>query len=283
MNSTYIGVDLGGSTLKAVCTDADGAVLRRSIAPAGGRIARQQLFDAVKTSIAVVSGSGKADRIGLCFGGAIQPNGTMFPKSTNLPNIANLPLVHAFESQLGCKIRIDNDARAAMRGEAWSGAAREARNAITITFGTGIGSGIMIDRKIVPGAHGRAGEVGVWKLNDPPEAGEWLSFEDTSAPGRVEAKTGKRFAAMFASGAAQDMIRWTGRAIANVHLLLDLDVAVLLGGIMEQGEPLREAIETAFRQACQDDYHSGFEIKLGSLGALAGAVGAASLWRFDQQ
>ncbi|MFN0193389.1 MAG: ROK family protein [Aestuariivirga sp.] len=277
MSDDFIGIDLGGSTLKAVRVNGVGRVLLRHIGPAGGKIVREDLVNVVRKALQHLSF--KEGPIGICFGGAIQPNGMMLPTSTNLPNIANLPLVRYFEQQLGCTVRIENDARAAMLGEAWSGAARNVRSAITLTFGTGIGSGIMLDRKIISGAHGRAGEIGVWKLNDEPLQGEWLTYEDLAAPGRVETKTGKRFESIFKSGEAKNMIIWTGRALANAHLLLDLEMAVLLGGITELGEPLRAAVARAFQSSCQEDYQDGFEIKLGEHGAFAGAVGAASLWR----
>jgi glucokinase len=279
MNETLVGIDLGGSTLKAVCTDSAGRVLREHVASAGGLIPQDTLVAKIREAIEVVSPESYPSRIGMALGGAIQPDGTMLPTSTNLPNIANLPLVVFFEKEISCKIRVENDARTAMRGEAWSGAAKSVRSAMTITFGTGIGCGLMIDGKIVEGANGRAGEIGVWKLNDQDRDGNWPSYEDTAAPGRVERKTGKRFRDMFASDEATAMIALTGRAIANAHLLLDLEMAVLLGGITELGEPLRIAVDSAFRKACQEDYQPGFEIRLGQLGTLAGAVGAAALWR----
>lgn len=283
MTTHFIGIDLGGSTLKAVRTDAQGIVLQQHIAPAGGMIAREDLIIRMKQAIKAVVLGGQVKRVGVALGGAIQPNGVMLPTSTNLPNIANQPLVSYFERELSADIRIENDARAAMRGECWSGVAKNTRNAMTITFGTGIGCGLLINGKIIAGAHGRAGEIGVWKLNEDDPTNEWLSYEDAAAPGRVERRSGKKFQDMFASSGACHMLALTGRAIANAHLLLDLEMAVLLGGITELGEPLRAAIERSFRKACQHDYQPGFEIRLGQLGALAGAVGAASLWRDHNQ
>jgi predicted NBD/HSP70 family sugar kinase len=273
MTRTFLGIDFGGSSLKAVCTDHNGKIIRSHVATAGGTIPREALIKAARQAIQIVSDASAVSEIGLAFGGAIQPDGTMLPGSTNLPNIANVPLIAFFETELGCKVQIENDARAAMRGEAWSGAAKDTRNAMTLTFGTGIGSGIMLDRKIITGSHGKAGEIGVWKLG-----GDERTYEDACAPGRVEKATGKTFSDMFAKGEAQTMIDMTDRAIANAHLFLDLQAVILLGGITELGEPLRAAIEKAFKASCLVDYHSGLEIKIGEHGALAGAVGAASLW-----
>jgi predicted NBD/HSP70 family sugar kinase len=273
VTSFFVGIDFGGSTLKAVRADQSGRIVQSHIAPAGGAIPAGDLMDAARHAILEVSRGDPVSGVGLAFGGAIQPNGTMSAASTNLPNIADKPLVPYFEAELGCEVRIENDARAAMRGEAWSGAARRIRDAMTLTFGTGIGSGVMLDRRIVAGAHGKAGEIGVWKLG-----GDETAYEDACAPGRVERATGRRVSAMFAGDGAREMLAMTGRAIANAHLLLDLQAVVLLGGITDLGEPFRAAIENAFMESCMEDYRSGLAIRLGEHGALAGAVGAASLW-----
>jgi glucokinase len=274
MSGLFYGIDFGGSSLKAVCADGQGVVLRSRIVAVGGTAARDVLLEAARDALQHVSAQGAVAHVGLAFGGAIQPDGTMLPTSSNLPNLAHVPLVSFFEKELAASVRIENDARAAMRGEAWSGAARGLSNAMTITFGTGIGSGIMLGGKILNGSHGTAGEIGVWVLAD-----DGVRFEDACAPGRVERSTGQRFDEMFARGKAHNMLERMGRAIANAHLLLDLEAVVLLGGITEIGETWRKAIENAFNASCPADYHHGFSIRLGAHGALAGAVGAASLWR----
>lgn len=273
MTEPLIGLDFGGSTLKVVCVDWQGHVLNSHIVSAGGRTPAGELVQAARNAITRVADGLRVRRVGLAVGGAIQLDGTMLANSTNLSCIAGLPLLAFFESELGCSVRIENDARAAMRGEAWSGAARGFNNAMTLTFGTGIGSGLLLDGKIVEGAHGKAGEIGVWKLR-----GDEVTYEDACAPGRVERSTGKRFSHMLDCGEAVDMLSMTGRAIANAHLFLDLEAVILLGGITELGEPLRRGIEKAFKSSCLEDYHSGLVIRIGEHGALAGAVGAASLW-----
>jgi predicted NBD/HSP70 family sugar kinase len=277
MNKCYYGIDFGGSSLKVVCANDHGKILRSKIARAGGNIPRDELVLTAHEALMEIAGGESLGKIGLAFGGAIQPDGTMLPDSTNLPNIANIKLVEFFERQFSAKVKIENDARAAMRGEAWSGAARDLKNAMTITFGTGIGSGLMLDGKIRTGSNGTAGEIGIWTFDDSD-----LTFEDICAPGRVERTTGQRFDDMFNQGKANTFLANTGRAIANAHLLLDLEAVILLGGITELGEHLRAAIEETFHANCPLDYRGQFTIRLGEHGDLAGAVGAASLWQ-DQE
>lgn len=274
MSKNFYGIDFGGSSLKAVCVDEQGNVVRSAVASAGGLITREELIGVSRQTLQQVAAGETVNHVGLAFGGAIRGDGTMQLGSTNLPNIAGTQLVPFFEQELVASVRIENDARAAMRGEAWSGSARGLKNAMTITFGTGIGSGIMLEGELREGSHGTAGEIGIWTLDEGV-----ITFEDACAPGRVERATGKRFDEMFSRDQANGILSRTGRAIANAHLLLDLEAVVLLGGITELGEPLRSAIEASFKAACPPDYWGQFSVRLGHHGELAGAVGAASLWQ----
>jgi glucokinase len=141
---SLVGLDVGGTNLKAVSLAADGMVLASAVVSAGGAIPRDDLLAAVAATTREVAG-GRPDRVGLAVGGAVQPDGTMRLGATNLPNLAGLKLADAFAALLGAPCRVEHDGRAAMRGEAWIGAARGARNAMTLTFGTGIGAGLRLD------------------------------------------------------------------------------------------------------------------------------------------
>ena len=210
--------------------------------------------------------------------------------STNLPNLAGLPLAETFSGLLGLPCRVDHDGRTTMRGEAWLGAARGLRNAMSMTFGTGIGAGLLLDGRIQTGSHGGAGEIGVWKLNPPPEKGAWLSFEDIAAPARAAKRLGIEFSALWDSAdtplgarALAEIMEQIGRAIANAHLLIDLEAVVLFGGVTAIGEPFRHAAEQAFLRACPMEFQHGLSIRLSTLGPFAGAIGAAALWLQEEK
>lgn len=283
----YFGLDIGGTTLKAVAVDTSGAVVESVTRSAGGQVLREQLFAVAREALLTVANGTQPAGIGLAFGGLIQPDGTMTVDSTNLPNLADLPLASAFADALGAPCLIEHDGRAAMRGEAWTGAARDVRNAMTLTLGTGIGAGLLLDGRIHEGAHGGAGEVGVWRLLKRPETGPWPSVEDLAAPASVSQRYNRDFGDLFAAWRASDesaaqldnVFGLIGRSIANAHLLLDLEMVVLIGGVTALGEPLRQGIESAMLAACPQDFQRGLAVRLGTLGAYAGAVGAASLWR----
>lgn len=155
-----------------------------------------------------------------------------------------------------------------MRGEAWIGAARGARSAMIMTFGTGIGAGLLLDGRIYSGAHFGSGEIGLWRLSPPPQSGEWLSLEEIAAPGRIARRRGADFATLFAAWQGGDKetgldstFELAGRAIANAHLLLDLDVVVLSGAIVALGKSFGRAVEACFLDACPEDFRHGLRIR----------------------
>ena len=278
-----IGLDIGGTNLKAVHLAADGSVLARATVSAGGAIPRDELLERVSATVREIA-AGEVGRVGIAVGGAVQPDGSMRIGSTNLPNLAGVPLAETFTALLGAPCRIEHDGRAAMRGEAWVGAARGAANAMTLTFGTGIGAGLLLGGRIHPGAHLGAGEIGVWRLVPRPAEGDWLNVEDVAAPGGVDFRQrGLDYAALLAAPPADvdrsELFDLIGRTIANAHTLLDLEVVVLVGGVTALGEPFRAAVAAAFDAACPAGFAHGLAIRLGELGPFCGAIGAAALWR----
>jgi glucokinase len=280
-----LGLDIGGSALKAAKLDEEGTILSTRIELAGGRLPREALLQQIKSVVDALAEGEPPRHVGLAIGGAIQSDGTMQATSTNLPNLAGLPLVETFSALLGAPCRVENDARAAMRGEAWIGAAKGLNHAMVLTFGSGIGAGLLSHGQIVEGAHRKAGEIGLWHLHAKPTQDTWLTFEDLAAPVRLGDREKRDFGALFAgwlageSNAMKTVIETIGCAIANAHLMLDLEAAILLGGIAAIGEPLRLAVAEAFEAACPRDFQDGIAVRLGELGQFAGAIGAASLWR----
>jgi glucokinase len=208
----------------------------------------------------------------------IQADGAMHVGSTNLPNLAGRPLAEVFPALLGMPCRFDNDARSAMRGEAWRGAARGLRNALALTLGTGIGGGLLLDGRIRAGPHGSAGEIGVWRLGLEHESADWPTVEQIAAPSQLA----EAFDVLIHDSAAAPIFNLVGQSIANAHLLLDLEAVVLCGAITAIGEPFRMAVERAFERACAADHRHGLSIRLGQLGEFAGALGAAALWRDEE-
>lgn len=278
-----IGLDIGGTNLKAARVSPAGDVAETVTVPAGGQISRSALLDTAAETVRSLDGSDAVTRVGIAVGGLVYPDGAIRDEMANLPNLAHVPLADTFSDLLGRPCRVENDANAAMRGEAWLGAARGLHNAMTMTFGTAIGSGLLIDGRIHAGANNGAGEIGLWRMGPPPAAGNWLTLEELAAPAAIERRHGHGFAVLFEDRAEAlvDEFEMIGRAIANADLLLDLEAVVLVGAVTALGEPFRAAVENAAMNAVPSAWQSELSIRLGELGAYSGAIGAAALWLED--
>jgi glucokinase len=161
----YLGIDIGGSSFKVGVVAEDGESLGStrvaSTLKQGLDAGLERLYECVEH---VVSDSGarwdEIRAIGVAAPGTMDiPRGVIF-HPFNLPGWENLPLRDLVAERFGKPTVLQNDANAAAYGEYWVGAAREAESLMFWTLGTGIGGGIVIDGKILTGAHSHAGECG---------------------------------------------------------------------------------------------------------------------------
>ena len=174
-----VGVDVGGQTTKIGVVNARGDVLSQTVirsdvfgTDAAAYI--QALADAIKLNIAQ-SGLTEEDIRGIGVGA---PNGNYYTGEVAFaPNLAwaadaAVPFSKMLQEAVGLPVSLTNDANAAAVGEMAYGAARGMKNFIMITLGTGVGSGIVIDGKVLYGHDGFAGELGhVTILRDGRQCG----------------------------------------------------------------------------------------------------------------
>ncbi len=158
-----IGIDLGGTSTKFGIVDKDGNIISQGRIPTASEKPVdnfiEELHAKLKPMIDTVGGTQAFVGIGM---GA--PNGNVY--TGNIEYAANLhwkgivPIAHLVTEKFGLKTSLTNDANAAAMGEMMYGAAKGMKHFITITLGTGVGSGIVIDGKMVVGNDGFAGELG---------------------------------------------------------------------------------------------------------------------------
>ncbi len=168
----YIGVDIGGSSVKLGIVDGAGKSSFHRALPLNvghGRDATvESLFDEVERLVSDASLSiNDVAGIGIAAPGTIDlPNGVIL-HPFNLPGYENLPLRSMFADRYGKPTALQNDANAAALGEYWVGAAKKADSLMCWTLGTGVGGGIVIGGKIVEGCTHMRGNVGTrsckWK------------------------------------------------------------------------------------------------------------------------
>ncbi len=158
-----VGIDIGGTSAKFGIVDAEGNILEQDRIPTNSEkpvnFFVDELHKKLQPMIDRVGGKQTVAGIGM---GA--PNGNVY--TGNIEYAANLhwkgivPIAHLITEKFGLKTTLTNDANAAAIGEMMYGAAKGMKHFITITLGTGVGSGVVIDGKMVVGHDGFAGELG---------------------------------------------------------------------------------------------------------------------------
>ena len=161
----FAGIDVGGTNIKIGIVDD----LGRPVAFA--KIATQQELgpqDAAQRSGAALADlvaateipPGSVVRAGLATPGPMDLAAGMLLQPGNLPAWHNAPVRDLFSAACKLPVTYANDANAAAYGEYWSGAGAAAKNMVLVTLGTGVGGGIIIDERLLVGAHGAGGEIG---------------------------------------------------------------------------------------------------------------------------
>ncbi len=164
MKPYVIGLDLGGTNSVFGIVDANANVIAEtSVKTRGHGPVEQYVADCVEALKVIIDKVGGIDKIqGMGIGA---PNGNYYTNcieyAPNLPwGDGKIPLGQMFSDALGIPVAMTNDANAAAMGEMAYGAAKGMKNFIMITLGTGVGSGIVCDGKMVYGSDGLAGELG---------------------------------------------------------------------------------------------------------------------------
>ena len=173
-DEAVLGLDIGGTSIKMGVVTRGGKVLATAKVPTG-ELDNAEAFERVSASaIALVREAGKDPEtlgaIGVDVPGVVLEDGTLAMAPNIVLDLAGLTaaLKAAFPV---ARTRALNDANAAALGEAWLGAGDGVRSAVMLTLGTGVGAGVIVDGKVVVGAHGAGGEAGHINVNpNEPEA-----------------------------------------------------------------------------------------------------------------
>ena len=303
-DANYVGVEIGGTSLRAALVSAAGEVLARREAALEPEGLAQQVAR-VASELRDASGGGAA-ALGLGIPGLVNPETGRVIISTDLPALARGDLRAEVARASGLDVILDNDANAAAYGEYVAGAGRGSRHMFYITIGTGIGGSFILGGKIWRGASGLAGEFG--HITIDPEGiecacGNTGCLETVASAPNIVRRTRERLfrdntsslsrlalnrdftasdvahEAMGGDDFARLMIERTGRyigtGVAAVINLLSVERVVLGGGVMEAGELILAPI---IREAGRRSFQPCFEatqIVAASLGTDAVPIGAA--------
>jgi fructokinase len=294
-----IGIDLGGTKIEIIALDEAGAVLarRRVPTPAGDYDATVRAVAELVTGVEAELGLNGS--VGIATPGAISAR-TGLMKNSNSTALNGHPLDRDFCAALSREVRMENDANCFALSEAIDGAAAGAASVFGVILGTGVGGGLVIDRRVVTGHNRIAGE---WGHNPLP----WPRDDERPGPACYCGKAGcvetflsgpglARSYRALAGGdvAGEEVARAAGtgearalacldlygdrlaRALAVVVNIVDPDVIVLGGGVSNIDAIYAGLPERVSGYACSD----GLDTKVvrNLHGDSSGVRGAAWLW-----
>lgn len=287
-----VGIDVGGTNLKAVAVAAVGTVLRLdSRATADGTASAADWTRHGRAAVAEFARlQGRAPAaIGVCAPGLAAADGRSIAHLPGkLAGLAGLDWTTALGQS--ATVPVLNDAHAAILGEAWVGAARGRTHVVMLTLGTGVGGAVISDGRLLRGHIGRAGHIGHMSLDpDGPVSivGMPGAIEMMIGDCSVAARSNGRFAstaALVAAHRAGDAeatriwlrsVRALAFALAGCINLFDPEVIVLGGGIAQAGDAL--FLPLADEIARIEWRPGGHRVPVvpATLGEWAGAIGAA--------
>lgn len=163
MTDYSIGLDLGGTNLRAAAIDRTGKMLASVAGKTAYSAGREAIVSEMAGAIAAVraeAGASGLAGIGVAVPGFIALEKGVILNSNNLSALENFPIRDELACRLGAPVILENDANAAALGEKWIGAGRAVNDLIMLTLGTGVGGGIISNGRVLRGYLGMAGELG---------------------------------------------------------------------------------------------------------------------------
>ena len=161
-----LGFDIGGTKCAVITADADGnniKLLKKNVIPTNHGISAVEMIDEL-IKLADTMLEGKPEKIGISCGGPLDSGRGIIMSPPNLPGWDNVEIVKQIGDYYGVPTKLQNDANACALAEWKFGAGAGCRNMIFLTFGTGLGAGLILDGKLYEGTNGNAGEVGHIRL-----------------------------------------------------------------------------------------------------------------------
>ncbi len=192
----YIGVDIGGTKCAVVKADGEGHILSKV------RFDTTTYKETLGKILTAVDEAGHADAIGISCGGPLDSKRGIILCPPNLPEWRDVEIVKILSERTGIPAFLQNDANACALAEFCLGAGCGCENMAFLTFGTGLGAGLILGGKLYDGTNGNAGELGHIRLapDGPLGFGKRGSFEGFCSGGGL-AQMGKRYAERcFAEG-----------------------------------------------------------------------------------
>ena len=315
----YIGIDLGGTNIKAGVTDENGRALAKVSVPTEGDrgpdVVIKNMAGAARQAVAKAGMPLESiDYVGIGAPGPVHFDDGIVLAAPNMTGWRNIPLRDRIAKELDRPSVLENDGNAAAFGELWAGAGRDPsiRHLLMLTLGTGVGGGFIANGKLIRGAHGYGSEPGHIIVN--PAGSRHTSgspgcleqYASASACGRracelIEAGGKSSLKAVydankkhvsakdvFAHAKAGDKLaeqivsevtQYLGIACINLCRIFDPQMIVFAGGMILAGDELFDRVRAVFNDCTWSIGSPLPEIVPSQLGNDAGFIGAAAVAR----
>ncbi len=261
----FIGLDIGGTNIKALLTDRSGNILnyRKILTGKNAKTTEENITKVIDVLVSQQELRMNDIRaIGIGAAGTINSEKGVVITSPNIPYWKNYPIGRIIQKKTGTAVILENDATAAVVGEWWKGNGRKYRNWIMLTLGTGIGGGAIIDNNIYTGKSGSSMEFGHTTIDyrgkrcSCGNRGCLEQYASASAAVRLARRDLKKFPAssireriktekltakliyeeaiqgdVFANRVFQRVATYLGYGIVNLVNIFDPEAVILAGGL----------------------------------------------------
>ncbi len=312
----FVGLDVGGTTMKAGVVDDAGRPLSSVSLPTeayrGQALGLERMAETIRLALGQAGlRADQIDAIGVATPGTMDLQAGIILDPPNLRPWQNVPVHDFIVAAFAVPTAFQNDANAAAFGEYWVGAGRGTHSMVLFTLGTGIGGGIVIADRVLEGEHSHGGELGHMKIEmtSPRQCGcgRWgcleayasatavakrarqaLGEENNSVLHRVLQEAGDLTAKDVFDAAHDDALAariveetayYLAVGTANTMHALDPDMVVFAGGMIAAGEPFLERIRHHVRALAFPVPAEKTQIRYARLGSNAGFIGAAACGR----
>ena len=310
-----IGVDIGGTNVKIALVDKKGEIKHPKTVPTRAEMGYEYTIGNITQCIkdlmveAKIT-TGDIEGIGFGFPGQIDCDKGVVRILPNIPGWIDVPIAEIMQKEFNVPVKVDNDVRCMALAELNYGAGAGCKNLICITVGTGIGSGIVINGKLVRGASNAAGEIGHIKMEmhngllcgcgDTGCFEAYVSGPSIVAMAKEYVKGGKsaKFREIAGSTSAitpaivcqaaqegdvvakkifERMGEYLGIGLSSVVNLLNPERIVIGGGVAEAGDILFEPLKSTLKHRAMPIQGEAVEVVPAQLGNTAGLIGASLL------
>jgi len=291
MKKIIIGVDLGGTKIMAGAIDMAGKVQGTPMKiPTESYLPKEIILKKITDAIEKIINDltltiSNVEGIGIGSTGPLDIETGVILECPQLPTMKFFPLRDAVQTYFGIPVFLNNDANCLILGECIFGVAAHKKNVVGFTLGTGIGCGIVMDKKIWTGSTGTAGEI--W--TSPYKSGiieDYISGAGISKIYQVIAGNDKSSLEIYKMAENGDMNALRAWAVFGTHLavplawsinILDPEVVVLGGSIIAAYKFFKNTMEDNLQKRICPVPAEKTKVELAQLGDYAGFIGAACL------